>query len=93
MVFPVIIILRSRYFLTEKNAGKYKYLFWSSRLPRWSRICGKCNTFFERKSLLNDNLFNSVYLYLELPEKVLLRRESLSIYNDFVLISAHSRAW
>lgn len=46
-----------------------------------------------------ENLFsmiiilNSVYLYLELPEKVLLRRESLSIYNDFVLISAHSRAW
>lgn len=57
MVFPVIIILRSRDFLTEKNAGKYKYFLGVRGLPRWSRICGKCNTFFERKSLLNDNFF------------------------------------
>lgn len=79
MVFPVIIILRSRDYLTEKMQENIN-IFWGVRgLPRWSRICGKSNTFFERKSLLNDNFLNSVYLYLELPEKVLLRRESLSI--------------
>ena len=70
MVFPVIIILRSRDFLTEKNAGKYKYLFWSSRLPRWSRICGKCNTFFERKSLLNDNFFKfCIFVFAKLRKE------------------------
>lgn len=57
MVFPVIIILRSRDYLTEKMQENIN-IFWGVRgLPRWSRICGKSNTFFERKSLLNDNFF------------------------------------
>lgn len=79
MVFPVIIILRSRDYLTEKMQENIN-IFWGVRgLPRWSRICGKSNTFFGKNLFSMIFILNSVYLYLELPEKVLLRRESLSI--------------
>lgn len=79
-VFPVIIILRRRDFLTEKMQENINIFFGEFEAYLVGNESVVNVILFSKENHFSMIFFlNSVYLYLELPEKVLLRRESLSI--------------